>query len=381
MKITAARSLTLANILQECRERKGIQIIGVIDAAAEGALADLARLMAQGRVIEQPGGGLAYVGEGEPVTLIPGAEVEVVHTASGRPLHLLCYLPGAGELREFAGWLRARVKNSRLSTQRVHNTTAAEVAAQVGQLGGVLIPAHIFTPHKATLAAAGSVAEVIPPALWQYVPAVELGLSSDTDLADMLPELSRFTFVTNSDAHSTGKIAREYNLVHLAQPTFCELVMALREEGGRRIAGNYGLDPRLGKYHRTYCTVCNRRVEGVPPVTACPVDPDHPLVLGVLDRIYLYREQQAGLERVVRRRPPYIHQVPLEFVPGLGKQAMGRLLAHFGTEMGVLHRATEAELAAVVGPKLAHLVAAAREGRLAVEAGAGGVYGRILIET
>lgn len=381
MKITAARSLTLASILKECRERKGIQIIGVIDAAAEGALDDLNRLMAEGMVVEQPGGGLAYVGEGEPVTLIPGAEVEVVHAARGRPVHLLCYLPGAGELREFAGWLRARVKNPRLSTQRLHDTAAAEVVAQVGQLGGILIPAHIFTPHKAALAAASSVAEVISPALWQHVPAVELGLSSDTTLADMLPELSRFTFVTNSDAHSTGKIAREYNLLHLAEPTFRELVMALREEQGRRVAANYGLDPRLGKYHRTYCTICDRRVEGEPPVTACPADPAHPLVLGVLDRIYLYREQQAGLERVVRQRPPYIHQVPLEFVPGLGKQAMGRLLAAFGTEMGVLHRATQDELTEVVGPKLARLVVAAREGRLEVESGAGGVYGKILVET
>lgn len=381
VKITAARSLTLANILKECRERKGIQIIGVIDAAAEGALADLDRLMAEGLVVEQAGGGLSYQGEGDPVTLIPGAEVEVVHPPSGRPLHLLCYLPGVRELRAFAAWQRQRVKNPRLSTQRLHDTTAAEVTALVGELGGVLIPAHIFTPHKATLAAAASVAEVIPPALWRHVPAVELGLSSDTALADMLPELSQFTFVTNSDAHSTGKIAREYNLFRLARPSFTELVMALREEEGRCVAANYGLDPRLGKYHRTYCTTCGRRVEGEPPVLACPVDPDHPLVLGVLDRIYLYQEQQAGLKRVARRRPPYIHQVPLQFVPGLGPQAMAKLLAHFGTEMGVLHRAAEADLAAVVGEKLAHLVVAAREGRLAVEAGAGGVYGKVLSET
>ncbi|HEY8347819.1 MAG TPA: endonuclease Q family protein [Symbiobacteriaceae bacterium] len=381
VKIAAARNLTLANILKECRERKGIQIIGVIDAATEGALADLQRLMARGVVAEQPGGGLAYLGEGEPVTLIPGAEVEVIHPGSGRPVHLLCYLPGLRELRELAAWLRERVKNPALSTQRLQGTTAAAVTAFVGELGGVLVPAHIFTPYKATLSAAATVAEVIPPELWRYVPAVELGLSADTALADQLPELSRFTFLTNSDAHSTDRIAREYNVLHLEAPTFAELVRALREEGGRRVAANYGLDPRLGKYHRSYCSACRRRLEGDPPVLACPVDPAHPLVPGVLDRIALYRERQAGVDRKPRQRPPYIHQVPLQFVPGLGPRTISRLLARFGTEMGVLHRADPAELAEEVGPRLAALVVAAREGRLALEAGGGGVYGKVLGET
>lgn len=381
VKIPAARDLTLANILQECRERKGIQMIGVIDAATEGARTDLEGLMARGLVVERPGGGLAYRGEGEEVTLIPGAEVEVAHPANGRPVHLLCYLPGARELWEFAQWQVGRLKNRRLSTQRHHHTTAAEVTALVGELGGILIPAHVFTPHKATLSAASTVAEVIPPELWRHVPAVELGLSSDTELADELPELSQFAFVTNSDSHSLGKIAREYNLLHVAAPSFSELVKALREEEGRQVAANFGLDPRLGKYHRTYCLTCDRRLEGDPPVLACPVDPAHPLVMGVLDRIHHYRELQEPIPRLPRRRPPYVHQVPLQFVPGLGKRAMARLLERFGTEMGVLHRAEEAELAEVVGPRLAQLVLAAREGRLAVEAGAGGVYGKVLAET
>ena len=78
-----------------------------------------------------------------------------------------------------------------------------------------------------------------------------------------------------------------------------------------------------------------------------------------------------------RERPPYVHQVPLSFVPGLGRKGLERLLAAFGTEMAVLHAASEEALAEVVGPKLARLVALAREGRLAIESGAGGIYGRV----
>lgn len=375
VKISAARDLTLAGILHECLVRKGIGMVGVIDAATSGALDDLERLIAAGTVTELAGGGLSYEGQ---VTLIPGAEVEVAHR--GKAVHLLCYLRGARELREFAAWQRGRVRNARLSTQRHHGTTAADVVSFVGGLGGIVIPAHIFTPYKSALGAAPAIAEVIPPDLWGHVPAVELGLSSDTALADELPELSHFSYVTNSDAHSLGKIGREYNLVQLAEPTFDELLLALRAAGGRRVAANFGLDPRLGKYHRTYCLTCDARVEGEAPVLACPVSPDHKLVLGVLDRIVHYRTQQLDLQGAPVERPPYEHQVPLAFVPGLGKRAMERLLAAFGTEMGVLHRASPAELGAVVGEKLAGLVVAAREGRLKVESGAGGIYGKVLGE-
>lgn len=378
VKISAARNLTLANILRECRERKGIGMIGVIDATTSGALVDLERLVGSGIVTELPGGGLSYEGD---VTLIPGAEVEVAHTTNGRAVHLLCYLRGLRQVQEFAAWQQGRVRNRQLSTQRHHGTTAADVVSFVGSLGGIVIPAHIFTPFKAALAAAPTIAEVVPPELWRHLPAVELGLSADTALAEGLAELSHFGYLTNSDAHSLGKIGREYNLCRVAAPSFDELIMALREQGGRKVVANFGLDPRLGKYHRSYCLHCDRQLEGEPPLLCCPVDPVHKLVPGVLDRITQYAELQGAAPWQRRERPPYVHQVPLQFVPGLGKRAMERLLAAFGTEMGVLHRATEGALAEVVGPQLARLVASARSGGLAIESGGGGLYGRVLGET
>ncbi|MFZ5824308.1 MAG: endonuclease Q family protein [Bacillota bacterium] len=376
VKISAARELTLANILREARDRKGIRLIGVIDAATSGALQDLEGLLAGGVVSELPGGGLAYLGD---VTLIPGAEVEVVH--QGKPLHLLCYFRGARQLREFAAWQRGRVRNTSLSTQRHHGTSAADVVSFVGSLGGVVIPAHIFTPFKSALGAAPAISEIVPPDLWDHVPAVELGLSSDTALAEMLPELSAFSFVTNSDAHSLGRIGREYNRLRVAAPTFDEWVMALRGDGGRAVSANFGLDPRLGKYHRTYCLACDTRIDGEPPVLHCPVDHSHRVVLGVLDRIHHFRAWQEGrFERAPRERPPYVHQVPLQFVPGLGKRSLDRLLAAFGTEMAILHQASEEALDEVVGARLARLVVAAREGSLAIESGGGGIYGKVLSE-
>lgn len=384
VKISAARDLTLAGILAECRQRKGIQVVGVIDASTAGALADLERLLADGSVWEREGGGFAF---GEDLTLIPGAEVEVLHPLNGasrRPLHLLCYFRGARELRGFSAWQSGLVKNRQLSTQRHHGVSASDVVTQVAALGGFVVPAHIFTPYKSLYSAAPKLADVIDPNLWEAVPAVELGLSSDTALADELHELQGFTFVSNSDAHSLGKIAREYNRIQMASPTFDELLRALREEGGRRILANYGLDPRLGKYHRTYCLTCERRVEGDPPVLLCPGGVSHRLVLGVLDRIRLFGGiGPSGSDApgtAGRDRPDYIHQIPLQFVPGLGRKGLERLLEAFGTEMSVLHSAGQDDLKEVVGERTAALVVAARAGRLTLEEGAGGFYGRIVAE-
>ncbi len=84
------------------------------------------------------------------------------------------------------------------------------------------------------------------------IPAIELGLSADTEIADKLKELAKYTFLTNSDAHSLPKIGREYNIIELEEANFKEILLALQRKDGRSITANYGLDPKLGRYHRTF---------------------------------------------------------------------------------------------------------------------------------
>ena len=55
-------------------------------------------------------------------------------------------------------------------------------------------------------------------------------------------------------------------------------------------------------------------------------------------------------------RPPYIHQIPLEFIPGLGPKMREKLLNHFGTEMAILHEVSFEHLKEVVPEKMAELV-------------------------
>ncbi|MHB9146079.1 MAG: endonuclease Q family protein [Symbiobacteriia bacterium] len=374
VKITASKNLTFANIMAECAYRKGIDLVGIVDAVTPEALADAAALLATGDLVPLAGGGLRYQ---DRTTVLLGAEIEVTHR--GRPVHWVAYLPTIEAMRDFSDALGRTIKNRTLSTQR-SRWTASDLVQAARERGGLVFPAHAFTPFKSLFAAAYSLTEILGDAA-AFIEATELGLSADTAMADQLPELWSRTFITDSDAHSLAKIAREYNELSLEEASFAEFQHALRRSAGRHVQANYGLDPRLGKYHRTFCLVCDAVVTDPPPSFACPRCGSQKIVMGVVDRLlHLHRlaEPDAGAPPA---RPPYHYQVPLEFVPGIGPAASVRLLAAFGSEMAVLHRATEADLTEAVGGKLASRIAQAREGKLAMEVGGGGHYGRVQLPT
>ena len=138
---------------------------------------------------------------------------------------------------------------------------------------------------------------------------------------------------------------------------------------------NYGLNPLLGKYHETVCADCGEQIkeEGH---THCPYCGKQHLIKGVAKRI---RELSDAPFQVVKR-PPYIHQVPLDFIPGIGPKTIEKLLNAFGTEMNILHKASFDELKAVLPEKLAARIDLARNGKLAITVGGGGVYGKIDME-
>lgn len=371
VKISASRGLTFRAIAQEASERKGIALVGVIDCHSPGVQDDIRDCLMTGEMEELAGGGIRY----RDTVILLGCELEVME-AGGGPFHLLAYLPTFEAMQGWTAWMAPRMKNVRLSSQRIR-ATAREVQAELLARGGVLVPAHIFTPHRGLL---GCSADRLDARLEpEGIAAVELGLSADTAMASRLTQLDRYAYLTNSDAHSTGMIGRECNELTLAEPTFAEWALALAGRDGRRIAANIGLHPKLGKYHTTYCASCRKAVSSEAEAEAvCPSCGSQRLVRGVAGRIDQLADRGAGEPRPPR--PPYRHQVPLSFFPGVGPKLRERLLTGLGTEMDILHRMPIENIAAAAGEKLAALIAAARAGTLELESGSGGTYGRIRAE-
>ena len=282
--------------------------------------------------------------------------------------------PHLEDIKGFSKEMSTHIKNITLSSQRA-DISAYELIDIVEKYNGILVPAHCFTPHKSFYGNCTDRLEKIFKEKYSKIPAIELGLSSDTFLADTISELESKTFVTNSDAHSLPKIAREYNKMLVEDISFKELLKALKNENGRKILTNYGLDPKLGKYHRTYCEVCGKNIPGNAPVTVCDTCDSRNITMGVYDRIEIIKDKKEA--KSPENRPEYVYQIPLTFIPGLGKKTIDKLLDNFGTEMNILHKLSKDDLEAVVGEKIADNIISAREGKMKIQAGGGGVYGQV----
>ncbi|WP_042145802.1 endonuclease Q family protein [Paucisalibacillus sp. EB02] len=365
VKITASKNLTITNILIEASRNKGIKLIGVIDCQSPTVQLELKQLMNKGLAYELDDGGIRF----EEVTLILGSEIEVYDENCRGPIHVLCFLPSLKEMEKFSEWLVTRMKNITLSSQRYYGS-AKELQYKVKELSGIFIPAHVFTPYK-SLYGKGvlhSLAEVFDPDL---IDGIELGLSSDTSMADQITELHSYTFVTNSDAHSLAKIGREYQEILMEEPSFKEFNYALHLVKGRKIVHNYGMNPKLGKYHNTVCDKCLHAMK--PNSLVCEKCGSKKIVKGVADRI----NELGSFKGEIEGRPPYLYQVPLEYLPKLGPKTFKKLLEHFETEMNIIHHVSYEKLADVVPDNIAKSIILMREGKLSIQAGGGGKYGSV----
>ncbi len=369
VKKATAGNLTFQNIAHESF-KKGIEVIGVVDCISPHILEDIESLLERGELIEKLDGGMEYRGT---QTIILGAEIET-HERRGCSAHSLCFFPTLAKIKEFSNEMKKHINNiwtsslmSRLSGQELFNI--------VDGYGGTYIPAHVFTPHKSFYGSCcNSMHEIFDDRSYQKIPSIELGLSADSMMASQLKELDGKSFLSNSDAHSLIKMGREYNVFEMEQPNYKELLLALKGENGRGVIANYGLDPMLGKYHRSYCLACDRLIGGEPPVLKCPISPKHGVVVGVKDRLEVIKDRN---EPFMDGRAPYNYQIPLEFLPKVGPKTIDKLVEQFGSEMNVLHKASFEELEKVVKADIAQNIILGREGKLGIEAGGGGIYGRI----
>ena len=183
IKITAARSLNFANIAKECADRKGIQMVGIIDCASPYVIEDIENFLKNGDAYEIEDGGIIYK---DKVCIILGSEVEtseVNEDGKTGSAHNLCYFPTLADIKAFSNEMKNYIHNITLSTQRAR-ISAYNLIDIVEKHNGILVPAHIFTPYKSFYGNCTKRLERIFKEKFDKIFAVELGLSADTFLAD-----------------------------------------------------------------------------------------------------------------------------------------------------------------------------------------------------
>lgn len=380
IKITASNSLNFENIAKESLVKKGIQIVGIVDCASPYVITDIENFLKQEDAIELEKGGIIYK---NAICIFLGSEVETTEIrkdGTNGHAHNVCFFPFLEDIKKFSGIMSKYIKNITLSTQKA-NISAYKLLDIVKDCNGILIPAHIFTPYKSFY---GNVSDSLKDVFkdkYEEIKAVELGLSADSLMASNISELDSKIFLTNSDAHSLSKIAREYNELELEDISFDSIKKmfnrALDNDGNLKnyIVNNYGLDPKLGKYHRTYCDNCESLSEIKDEY--CVKCNSKKIVKGVYDRILEIEDIQKVSIKAEDKINKYIYQVPLEFLPGIGKKTLEKMLKEFGTEMNILHKIEIDNIEAEFNEKVSMQIKNLREGNLKFKSGGGGIYGKV----
>jgi PHP family Zn ribbon phosphoesterase len=194
VKIPTSARLTLRNILDEAKNRKGMQIIGIVDALSPLVLADIEMLVQEGLLELTPNGGYQYK---RALMLMLGAEIETVE-ADGGLAHTLIFLPDIKHMQQFSAYMQKYIRNINLSSQNAHISLKKLIQIAAG-FQSMIIPAHVFTPFRGLLGTCTDhLSNLLNDQELMQISAIELGLSADTNLADCIAELEQFSFVTNS---------------------------------------------------------------------------------------------------------------------------------------------------------------------------------------
>jgi len=301
-------------------------------------------------------------------------------------VHHLIFLPDTAKAKQLQEAFAPHSTNLSADGRPRLHLNGAEIADHVLEAGGLMGPAHAFTPWTGIFAYFRSLAECYQEKA-QQIRFIELGLSADTDYADRIAELSSRTFLSNSDAHSprASKLAREFNQMDLLDFSYQDLILAIKREGGRRPTKNVGLFPEEGKYNRTACTRCYRQYslkQKGELMGRCP-DCGGQIKLGVADRVNLLADYEQPAHP--SHRPPYQHIIPLAEIIALalghksamtaGVQKRWSELTAEKTEIEILMQADLAQLKAE--PRVIEAIQNFRMGRVEVLPGGGGRYGEV----
>ena len=326
-----------------------------------------------------------FMDKEEMVFFIPQVEVQC-----NKRVHHLIFLPDFSAAENLKKSLEGKaIFDSWGCGRPVIRLSPEEIGEKVFDAGGIIGPAHAFTPYFSVYAHFDSVKEMYG-GVGDKINFLELGLSADTYYADMIPENRKLQFLTCSDSHSPWpyRIGREFTRIEMEKPGFKELKKALWEKDGKRIKLNVGLNPQEGKYHLSACNSCyatfsmeeSKRFEW-----KCPKCKGQ-IKRGVKDRIEMLSD---GKSKSPGFRPKYMHTVPLaEIIQiALGVKGINTIsvqslwkdfVERFENEINALVYAKESELEEV-NSEVAGKIISFRKGWVYYIPGGGGNYGKPVI--
>lgn len=325
----------------------------------------------------------------EPVRFILSVEISTIYKKwdKTRKVHHVCFMPNlesAENFRQKLGAIGNIVSDGR-PILGLDSRSLLETTLESGE-GAYIIPAHIWTPWFSVLGSKSgfdSIEECYED-LSDHIFAVETGLSSDPEMNWHVSKLDRFRLVSNSDAHSPAKLAREATVFD-TNPDYFSIMNALKTGNG--YVGTVEFFPEEGKYHEDghrKCNVCLTPEETKALNGICPVC-GKPLTIGVSYRVNELSDRKGDFT------PPVTAGQVFSLVPlpeiiseilGVGVASKSvvteyeRITQKLGSELSILREIPIDDITKI-SPLLGEGISRLRQGKVIKHAGYDGEYGVI----
>lgn len=255
----------------------------------------------------------------------------------------------------------------------------------------VLIPAHVWTPWFGVFGSKSgfnSLEECFDE-LTPQIFAIETGLSSDPPMNWRIPFLDNIAIISSSDSHSLHRLGREATVLD-TELSYSAIMSAIKNRG-KEFVSTIEFFPEEGKYHfdgHAACKISLSPEETKKNKGLCP-NCGKPVTVGVMARI----QELAASDRHEGFKPdwakPFYSFVPLDEViaesldVGVGSKSVWReydaAIKNFGSEFKILIDVSESELKSGLPPAIAEGVIRMRKGKVHIEPGYDGEYGKIKI--
>ena len=327
---------------------------------------------------------------GTPVKFILSVEISTIYKKGDktRKVHHVVFAPDIETAGKFRNKLDAigNINSDGRPILGLDSRDLLEIALESGK-DTFLIPAHIWTPWFSVLGSKSgfdSIDECYGD-LAGHIFAAETGLSSDPEMNWTVSSLDKYRLVSNSDAHSPSKLAREATVFD-TDPDYYSILKALKTGDG--YVGTVEFFPEEGKYHEDghrKCNVCLTPDETLKHNGLCPVC-GKPLTIGVLNRVNELAVRKTG-EFIPETAGKVFSLVPLQEILaeicGVGVQSKKvvleyeNLIQKLGSELSILQDVPIDEISKVHSPVLAEGISRLRKGQVIKHAGYDGEYGVI----
>jgi uncharacterized protein (TIGR00375 family) len=390
-----SQQLDLPHIARACNS-KGIDIVSTGDFTHPAWAAHLREML------EETNKGIYELRErkslAKPVRFVLGTEISCIysHKEKTRRLHLLVFAPSLEAAEKFTAALKDRGVNLNADGRPIMGLSGKEIVQICLDTdpGMFVVPAHAWTPWFAVFGSKSgydSLEECFEE-LAPHITAIETGLSSDPTMNHRLSKLDNITLISNSDAHSLEKLAREANVLQFENEkdiTYTELKRIITTGDKKKFLNTIEFYPEEGKYHvdgHADCKIALEPEESKLVGLRCPTC-KKPLTIGVLHRV------AALADRTVEQIPqnkfiPHRYIVPLReiiattFEVGYGSKRVAaeyeRLTSTIGSEFYILLEASEEEIKkATTEPRIATGIMNMRAGKVTITPGYDGIFGSV----